>query len=133
MAQDGLAYDMNKIESLDLSKVWWSQFARENLTVHDAIFFISGDMNFMDKWTAVCMFFNKNVAAGYSITAGELYDLVDERELFILEFVLYVLLYRLGIFPKKFNVYHRGTSFLTAFLFYLRLYDARTIKSSGFL
>ena len=78
IAQDGGAYDMNKIESLDLSKVWWSQFARESLTVHDSILFISGDMNFMDKWTAVCMFFNKNVAASYNITAAELYDLVDE-------------------------------------------------------
>ena len=78
IAQDGGAYDMNKIESLDLSKSWWSQFARESLTVHDAILFISGDMNFMDKWTAVCMFFNKDVASGYNITAAELYDLVDE-------------------------------------------------------
>jgi hypothetical protein len=78
VASSGGAYDMNKIESLDLSKAWWSQFARESLTVHDAILFISGDMNFMDKWTAVCMFFNKNVASSYNITANELYDLVDE-------------------------------------------------------
>ena len=77
VALSGNAYDMNKIESLDLSKTWWSQFARESLTVANAILFISGDMNFMDKWTAVCMFFNKSVAAGYSITADELYDLVD--------------------------------------------------------
>ncbi|MCR5683461.1 MAG: hypothetical protein K6G29_13530 [Clostridiales bacterium] len=77
VAQDGLVFDMNKIDSLDLSKTWWSQFARESLTIHDAIFFISGDMNFMDKWTAVCMFVNKNVAAGYNYTADELYDLVD--------------------------------------------------------
>ncbi len=78
VAQSGGAYNMSKIDSLDLSKAWWSQFARESLTVHDSIFFISGDMNFMDKWTAVCMFFNKNVAAGYNITADELYNLVDE-------------------------------------------------------
>lgn len=77
VAQDGLAFDMNKIDDLDLSKTWWSQFARESLTIHDAIFFISGDMNFMDKWTAVCMFVNKNVAASYNFTADELYDLVD--------------------------------------------------------
>ncbi|MBQ3862215.1 MAG: hypothetical protein II779_16960 [Clostridia bacterium] len=83
------AFDMNKIESLDLSKTWWSQFARESLTVHDAILFISGDMNFMDKWTAVCMFFNKNVAAGYSITAEELYDLVDEGKWTIDKFAEY--------------------------------------------
>ena len=77
VATSGGAFDMNNIESLDLSKTWWSQFARESLTVHDSILFISGDMNFMDKWTAVCMFVNKNVAASYNFTADELYDLVD--------------------------------------------------------
>ena len=78
VAQDGLVFDMNKIGNLDLSKAWWSQFARESLTIHDSIFFISGDMNFMDKWTAVCMFVNKNVASGYNFQSDEIYDLVDE-------------------------------------------------------
>ncbi len=77
VANSGNAYNMNAIDDLDLSKAWWSQLARENLTVADKILFISGDMNFMDKWTAVCMFFNKSVAASYNVTAGELYDLVD--------------------------------------------------------
>ncbi len=78
LAGAGTVYNLNKIESLELSKAWWSQFARESLTVNDSIFFVSGDMNFMDKWTSIGVFFNKDVAASYNITSDQLYDLVEE-------------------------------------------------------
>ncbi len=75
---DGIAYNLNNVNNIDLTKNWWSQSARKSLTINGATFFMSGDISYMDKYTAAGLFFNKDVASSYNITSEELYALVDE-------------------------------------------------------
>lgn len=77
IAGNGTAYDLNKTENVDLSKQWWSQLAREDLTINGATFFMAGDISHMDKYCSGCVFFNKQMASENNITSDELYGLVD--------------------------------------------------------
>lgn len=76
LAYTGYLYDMNSIDGIDLTKSWWDQNATESLSVHDVVFFTTGDITVSDNRTAFCILFNKKLQKDYDLESP--YDLVHD-------------------------------------------------------
>ncbi len=60
-AQQNHCYNLNKIESLRLSKAWWDQACYENLTIDGKTFLMTGDINPSSMRISACMVVNKDM------------------------------------------------------------------------
>lgn len=70
---NGYLYDLSSIGTLDLSNPWWDQQVNTSMTVGGKQCIASGDINFYDDYSILCMVFNKKLFANNDIT--EPYDL----------------------------------------------------------
>lgn len=75
LMSEGLFTDLNEIEYLDFTQPWWTKSIIEEMTFNDRIFFITGDICMTTTSKAICMYFNKTVAANYNVE--DLYSVVN--------------------------------------------------------
>ena len=76
LAYSGWLYDMRSIGGIDLSKSWWDHNATESLSMHDVVFYTTGEITVSDNRAAYCILFNKGLLANYNLESP--YDLVDD-------------------------------------------------------
>ena len=88
LAYSGMLYDMQSIDQIDLSKSWWDQNATESLSMHDVVFFTTGEITVSDNRAAFCLMFNKEMLANYNLESP--YDVVKDGEWTIEKFGTYV-------------------------------------------
>ncbi|MHC1694872.1 MAG: hypothetical protein AB9835_06315 [Eubacteriales bacterium] len=74
MLTNQLLYNWTDVPYIDLSKPWWNQSVKENLTVGDKLFYVSGDIA-MTYQGLMAIIFNKDLMAKYGIK-DDLYQLV---------------------------------------------------------
>ncbi len=75
LAAEGNFYDLNDIEQLNLDQPWWDQRAREDMSINNKLFYITGafDITRLDGIRTV--YYNKSLANEYNL--GDLYAMVD--------------------------------------------------------
>ena len=76
LAYTGWLYDMNSIPGINLTKSWWDANATESLSMHDVVFYTTGEITVSDNRAAYCILFNKGLLANYNLESP--YDMVDE-------------------------------------------------------
>lgn len=75
-AQNNYLYDMNDIDSLELSNPWWDKTCRENLTVNGHTVLMVGDILPSSMKISSCLAFNKRILSDLNREAP--YDAVKE-------------------------------------------------------
>ena len=78
VAQEGLLYDLNSIESFDYNQSWWYESFYENNTVYDKLYMLAGDISHKVLGTAWTVLYNKAVAG--SVGLDNFYELVANKE-----------------------------------------------------
>jgi len=73
-ALEGLYYDLNSVEYLELENEWWDQPANESLSIGGKTYFSTGDISILDNECTMVLFFNKQMIKEYSLDNP--YDLV---------------------------------------------------------
>lgn len=75
LAAEGNFLDLNDIPQLKLDNPWWDQRAREDMSINNKLYYITGafDITRLDGIRTV--YYNKNLAKEYNL--GDLYALVD--------------------------------------------------------
>jgi ABC-type glycerol-3-phosphate transport system substrate-binding protein len=63
LAQDGALIDYNGIDYIDLSRIYWDQDARRDLSINNRLFIMTGDFTFANYSGTTVMFFNKQLHA----------------------------------------------------------------------
>ena len=62
LLQDGCLVNLYNIPNLNLSKPWWDQRAIEELSFRRSkLYYISGDINYYDKYGIMVLYFNKRL------------------------------------------------------------------------
>ena len=61
LAASGLAADLNKLENINLNKIWHDQNFRKGLEISGKLFSITGDAGTLDDRSTWVMFFNKDI------------------------------------------------------------------------
>ncbi len=75
MAQVGLLMDYNKLENLNLTEAWWDQGTLA-MEIADKVFFMNGDINYLDNDVTYIQLFNKQLITDVGLDVP--YDLVRE-------------------------------------------------------
>lgn len=73
---NGYLVDLGSIDTLDLTNPWWDQSVNAAMTVGGIQCIASGDINYYDDYSIMCMVFNKKLFADNDI--AEPYDLVKD-------------------------------------------------------
>lgn len=79
LATEGIYYDVNKIEYLDLEKPWWNFALLEEASLFDALYFLGGDIAISQVSRASLIAYNKKLAEE-NLGGVNLYELVDSHE-----------------------------------------------------
>ena len=74
----GCLFDMNAVPGIDLTADWWDQKANESLTIHDMVFFTSGNFSFANNDAAYVIMFNKKLLEDYNLDNP--YDMVYNNQ-----------------------------------------------------
>ena len=74
-AQKNYLYDLNYVDSMNLSAIYWDQACRENLSLMGHNFMMTGDINPASMLISACLVFNKNLNTELGKKAP--YELVD--------------------------------------------------------
>ena len=74
----GLLTDLNTLDNLDMSKVWWDQYCNEECTFGSSLYFMTGDISINDNKATYCYYFNKTLAADYQLP--NMYDDVNNMK-----------------------------------------------------
>lgn len=74
-AQTNYLYDLNDVDALNLSAVYWDQACRENLSLMGHNFMMTGDINPGSMLISACLVFNKDLNTELGKTAP--YEMVD--------------------------------------------------------
>lgn len=87
MASNGYLWDLNSdmVEYMDFTKPWWDSNMAEGLSIHDKLYFATGDLLTSDNDATFIITFNKKLATDYGIP--NLYDLVENGEWTIEKFI----------------------------------------------
>ena len=72
----GMLIDFNTIPYIDMEKPWWDQNARRDLSVLNKQLWMNSDISISHYDTAIILFFNKKIAADYSLP--DFYKLVRD-------------------------------------------------------
>lgn len=75
MAQVGLLMDYNKLENLNLTESWWDQGTLA-MEIADKVFFMNGDINYLDNDVTYIQLFNKQLIIDVGLDVP--YELVRE-------------------------------------------------------
>lgn len=76
LAESNLLQDFHSIPTLNVDASWWDKNAVDTFTLSGKLKVLTGDVSLYTTFSPILYFFNKEVAADYSIT--DLYDLVRE-------------------------------------------------------
>lgn len=77
MANDGLLYNLNQLDYVDLSKKWWTQGSIEGYSMAGLLYYASSDLTICDDEGTAIIMYNKTVAEDHKLeTPDEMYDLV---------------------------------------------------------
>ena len=82
LAGEGLLRDLNGIDTLDLSREWWSRSFNDTVSIAGSVYFAVGDIGYVNKNATLFIAFNKqleednHLAEDYGYSS--LYDMVDD-------------------------------------------------------
>lgn len=82
---EGLLYDLNSFDELDLTRSYWNPSIIEELTLGKKLFFAMGDLSATDNRAVRCLYFNKNLFSKYNL--DDPYTLVRSGEWTIEKFL----------------------------------------------
>ena len=71
----GIFWNLHEVPYIDFDKPWWDSNAVKDLTISGKLYFVTTNINILDKTATSIMIFNKQMAEDYNIP--DLYDLVD--------------------------------------------------------
>lgn len=80
LAQDGMVYDLNELEYIDLTQPWWDSNATNSLSVDGHVYFTTGDISIMQKVVSTAVTFNKGMYDTLFPGEKTLYEIVDDDE-----------------------------------------------------
>lgn len=78
LAVDGMLYDLNNVQNLDLSREWWAQSTNNSLSIAEKQFYVTGDIFINDNKSTRIFFFNKDIIRDLDLENP--YDLVDDNK-----------------------------------------------------
>lgn len=78
LAYSGYIHDLNAIENLNLSKSYWDQKAKEDLSIGGKMFYTTGDITIIDNMVTNAILFNKDMIKNYGLDNP--YTLVEDNE-----------------------------------------------------
>ena len=76
LAGSGLVMNLNDINAIDTSNIWWDQNIVENFTVNGKLYALTGAYNVFDDYAVPCIFYNQYMAEKNSV--GDLPQLVRD-------------------------------------------------------
>ncbi len=76
----GIAQDMTQYDIMEFDKPWWPSTLIEKATIHDGIYFASGDISTMYLYMMYGCFFNKEMFIDINGPVSTLYDLVYDKQ-----------------------------------------------------
>ncbi len=79
MAADHLYADMNAMEYLDFDQPWWNQTARDNLSIGNKVYLMSGSLSQYFFANYFCVYMNKKLGTDSGLT-NTIYDTVLNGE-----------------------------------------------------
>ena len=79
LATEGMYYNVNDIEYLDLEKIWWNQSLLSDLELFDTIYFLGGDLIITQISRAGLLVYNKTLWDEY-FRGTNIYELVDTKQ-----------------------------------------------------
>lgn len=68
VAANGLCYNLNHVDYLDLEKPWWPERLTETCTINGKLFFISGDISTNLLHFMYGVYYNRDMIADYQLT-----------------------------------------------------------------
>ena len=83
LAVKGYLYDLNGVEGLNLDAQYYDQLAREQASVANRLFFLTGDMLYRDDLSAMCFCINMNLWDNHNLSniyGKDIYQLVNDGE-----------------------------------------------------
>ncbi len=75
LAVDGMLYDLNGLEHIDLSREWWAQSTNASLSIANRQYYATGDIFIIDNKATRIFFFNKDIIRDLDMENP--YDLVE--------------------------------------------------------
>lgn len=82
---EGLLYDLNSFNELDLTRSYWNPSIIEELTLSGKLFYAMGDLSATDNRAVRCLYFNKDLFSKYKL--DDPYSLVRSGEWTIEKFL----------------------------------------------
>lgn len=76
LAGSGLVMNLNDINAIDTSNIWWDQNIVENFTVNGKLYALTGAYNVFDDYAVPCIFYNQYMAEKNAV--GDLPQLVRD-------------------------------------------------------
>lgn len=67
LSSSGYLYDLNTLPYLDMTQRWWDQRIAEDLTIHDKLFYTTGDISTADNDATLAILFNKKIVQDHDI------------------------------------------------------------------
>ncbi len=78
LAVDGMLYDLNNLDHIDLSREWWAQSTNASLSIANKQFYATGDIFIIDNKATRIFFFNKDIIRDLDMENP--YDLVEANK-----------------------------------------------------
>ena len=78
LAVDGMLYDLNNVQNLDLSREWWAQSTNGSLSIAEKQFYVTGDIFINDNKSTRIFFFNKDIIRDLDLENP--YELVEQNK-----------------------------------------------------
>lgn len=78
LALNGILYDLNDVEHIDLGKSYWDQKANADLSMNGKMYYTTGDISVADNRATYVLFFSKSMIDMYGLESP--YDLVRDNE-----------------------------------------------------
>ncbi len=80
LAANAVLLDLTALDGLNLGSSWWNTTLNSQLSIGNALYYLSGDIICEDNMAVRCVFFNKGIADAIDHPAEELYTLATDRE-----------------------------------------------------
>lgn len=79
LAVNGVLRDLTQVDGLNLDRSWWNTTLNSQLSVGNALFYLSGDIICEDNMAVRCIFFNKRLADAVDCSPDDLYQMAKDR------------------------------------------------------
>lgn len=78
IAKQGLFYDLNTVDNMQLTSEWWDTFLAEEAAIDGKLFFITGDIGKGSRGSLTAVYFNKETVR--ELDLGDPYQLVRDKQ-----------------------------------------------------